>query len=154
MDNTLEARASASPPAQLDDEAPRQLPPLPEEIIHHIIKLAYPPRSLTNGLQRRHFLHRILLVNKSWHRLAKRELYRHLWLEKDEEVSEMLASQTRDDQQLPTRSVTVAKGDLTITMLRRLLGASSGLRSFCYLSESWVSRRVGLQLLAELAPSE
>ncbi|ORY92557.1 hypothetical protein BCR35DRAFT_298015, partial [Leucosporidium creatinivorum] len=38
-------------------------------------------------------------------------------------------------------------------MLRRLLGASPGLRSFCYISESLLGVSVDLELLAEFAPN-
>ncbi|ORY92602.1 hypothetical protein BCR35DRAFT_348970 [Leucosporidium creatinivorum] len=78
MDNPLEARSPPSPPpAEVDDEAPRQLPSLPTEILQKIIQLSLPRLSFKTFRERYSILLVLCRVNKLWAAIAQKELGKH-----------------------------------------------------------------------------
>ncbi|ORY76897.1 hypothetical protein BCR35DRAFT_118357 [Leucosporidium creatinivorum] len=69
------------------------IPPLPTEIVHHIIKLSLPVLSFKSYGERYVLLLAYSLVNSTWRALAKKELYEELFVKDTDAAAAALSAE-------------------------------------------------------------
>jgi len=151
MDNSVEARSS--PPSQ-PDEAHRQLPSLPTEILQRIIQLALPRLAFKTFRERYDILLVLCRVNKLWAALSRRELVKHVGFSTIARIKQFQSAQAaRAEGEGVNRSLWLSRASGVSLSVGEILEAAGALTALYYSSER-TPLDVCLLKLVTAAPGE